>query len=260
MLNGKKIVLGVTGGIAVYKAVDLVSRLRKQGAEVRVIMTEHAQQFVTPLTFKEISGNKVAVSMWEANQEFNVEHIALANWADAFVVAPATANILAKELGCDCIVVHNGYYPGTYRYTGWLKRTVEFWQEFFADKDNSITIMLENQFEKDSELIKMVIDSVNDKRLKVNLDIGHANCNSDMSVYNWIKTLGKRIGYMHLHNNHGKDSGAANLDEHLDITNGTIDIKKVIKLVKQHCPKAILAIESSKNAEQSIELLKKLTK
>jgi len=96
VLNGKKIALGVTGGIAVYKAVDLVSRLRKQEAEVRVIMTEHAQQFVTPLTFKEISGNKVAVSMWDSNQEFNVEHISLANWADAFVVAPATANILAK--------------------------------------------------------------------------------------------------------------------------------------------------------------------
>ena len=67
MLKGKKIVLGVTGGIAVYKAVDLVSKLRKQGAEVRVVMTDHAQQFVTPLTFKEISGNKVAVSMWNAN-------------------------------------------------------------------------------------------------------------------------------------------------------------------------------------------------
>ena len=96
MLKGKKIVLGVSGGIAVYKAVDLVSRLRKQGCEVRVVMTEHAQQFVTPLTFKEISGNQVAVSMWSSNQEFNVEHIALANWADAFVVAPATANIIAK--------------------------------------------------------------------------------------------------------------------------------------------------------------------
>ncbi len=96
LLKGKKIVLGVTGGIAVYKAVDLVSRLRKQGCEVRVVMTEHAQQFVTPLTFKEISGNQVAVSMWTANQEFNVEHIALANWADVFVVAPATANIIAK--------------------------------------------------------------------------------------------------------------------------------------------------------------------
>ena len=96
MLKGKKIVLGVTGGIAVYKAVDLVSRLRKQGCEVRVVMTVHAQQFVTPLTFKEISGNAVATSMWNSNQEFNVEHIALANWADAFLVAPATANILAK--------------------------------------------------------------------------------------------------------------------------------------------------------------------
>lgn len=96
MLKGKKIVLGVTGGIAVYKAVDLVSRLRKQGAEVRVIMTAHAQEFVTPLTFKEISGNQVAVSMWNSNQEFNVEHIALANWADLFLIAPATANILAK--------------------------------------------------------------------------------------------------------------------------------------------------------------------
>lgn len=99
MLKGKKIVLGVTGGIAVYKAVDLVSKLRKQGAEVRVVMTEHAQQFVTPLTFKEISGNAVATSMWNSNQEFNVEHIALANWADVFVVAPATANILAKMAG-----------------------------------------------------------------------------------------------------------------------------------------------------------------
>ena len=96
MLQGKKIVLGVTGGIAVYKAVDLASRLRKAGCEVRVVMTDHAQQFVTPLTFKEISGNAVATSMWNANQEFNVEHIALANWADAFLVAPATANILAK--------------------------------------------------------------------------------------------------------------------------------------------------------------------
>ena len=96
MLKGKKIVLGVTGGIAVYKAVDLVSKLRKQGAEVRVVMTEHAQQFVTPLTFKEISGNKVAVSMWNANQEFNVEHIALADWADLFMVVPARPTSLPK--------------------------------------------------------------------------------------------------------------------------------------------------------------------
>ena len=96
MLKGKKIVLGVTGGIAIYKVVDLVSKLRKQGAEVRVMMTEHAVQFVTPLLFQEISGHKVASTMWSGNDEFNVEHIALAEWADLFLVAPATANILAK--------------------------------------------------------------------------------------------------------------------------------------------------------------------
>jgi phosphopantothenoylcysteine decarboxylase/phosphopantothenate--cysteine ligase len=96
MLKGKKIVIGVTGGIAIYKVVDLVSKLRKQGAAVRVMMTEHAAKFVTPLLFQEISGNKVASSMWSGNDEFNVEHIALAEWADLFLVAPATANILAK--------------------------------------------------------------------------------------------------------------------------------------------------------------------
>ena len=96
MLKGKNIVLGVTGGIAIYKAVDLVSKLRKQGAEVRVVMTEHATKFVSPLLFSEISGHKCAVSMWDGRDEFNVEHIALANWGDLFLVAPATANILAK--------------------------------------------------------------------------------------------------------------------------------------------------------------------
>ena len=96
MLKGKKIVLGVTGGIAIYKVVDLVSKLRKQGAEVRVAMTEHATKFVSPLLFAEISGHKCAVSMWDGRDEFNVEHIALANWGDLLLVAPATANILAK--------------------------------------------------------------------------------------------------------------------------------------------------------------------
>ena len=96
MLKGKKIVLGVTGGIAIFKAVDLVSKLRKQGAEVRVVMTEHAANFVSPLLFAEISGHKCAVSMWDGRDEFNVEHIALANWGDLLLVAPATANILAK--------------------------------------------------------------------------------------------------------------------------------------------------------------------
>ncbi len=96
MLKGKKIVLGVPGGIAIYKVVDLVSKLRKKGAEIRVVMTENAAKFVSPLLFAEISGHKAAVSMWDGRDEFNVEHIALANWGDVLLLAPATANILAK--------------------------------------------------------------------------------------------------------------------------------------------------------------------
>jgi len=96
MLQGKKIVVGVTGGIAAYKAVEVVSRLKKTGALVQVIMTKAATNFVTPLTFREISGNPTIVDMWAEPKNWNVEHIALANMADLFLVVPATANIIGK--------------------------------------------------------------------------------------------------------------------------------------------------------------------
>ena len=96
MLEGKKILLGVTGGIAAYKAVTLTSRLVQAGAQVRVIMTEAATKLVSPLLFKEISTHQVAVGMWGGNDEFNVEHVAVGRWCDLVVEAPATANIISK--------------------------------------------------------------------------------------------------------------------------------------------------------------------
>ena len=96
MLKDKNIVIGVTGGIAAYKAVDVVSRFKKLGAIVHVIMTEEATKFVTPLTFREISGNPVSVSMWSEITNWNVEHIALAKLADLMLVVPATANMIGK--------------------------------------------------------------------------------------------------------------------------------------------------------------------
>lgn len=96
MLKGKKIVLGVTGGIAAYKAADLVSRLKKSGAEVFVIMTDHASEFVMPLTFQTLSQNPVATDMFEAPATWEVEHIALAKKADLFIIAPASANVIGK--------------------------------------------------------------------------------------------------------------------------------------------------------------------
>lgn len=96
MLTGKTVLVGVTGGIAVYKAVDVVSRLKKLGANVKVIMTEAATQFVTPLTFQTISRNSVVTDMFAPVREWRVEHIALADQADAALIVPATANIIGK--------------------------------------------------------------------------------------------------------------------------------------------------------------------
>jgi phosphopantothenoylcysteine decarboxylase/phosphopantothenate--cysteine ligase len=95
-LTGREIVLGVTGGIAAYKSAELVSRLRHLGAHVHVIMTQNATEFVSPLTFQTLSANQVVTNTFQAPEYWNVEHVALAKLADVFVIAPATANIMAK--------------------------------------------------------------------------------------------------------------------------------------------------------------------
>jgi len=96
MVRDKAIVLGVTGSIAVYKAVELASKLTQQGAGVDVVMTKAAQEFVTPLTFRSITHMPVVTEMFDLASEFSIEHVALAEKADLVVIAPATANVIAK--------------------------------------------------------------------------------------------------------------------------------------------------------------------
>lgn len=96
MLSGKTIVLGVTGGIACFKAAALASMLKKQHADVQVIMTENATKFVTPLTFEQLTGNKALVDTFDRNFVHAVEHISVADRADFVLIAPATANVIAK--------------------------------------------------------------------------------------------------------------------------------------------------------------------
>ena len=96
MLQGKTIVIGVTGGIAAYKTVELVRFLIQEGAGVHVVMTRNAQEFVTPLTFQTLSKNRVITDMFELSTEVDVKHISLARKADLILIAPATANIIGK--------------------------------------------------------------------------------------------------------------------------------------------------------------------
>jgi len=93
---GKRILLGVSGGIAVYKSPDLVRRLRDAGAEVRVVMTPAAQSFVSPLTFQAVAGKPVRTSLLDAEAEAGMDHIELARWPDLIVIAPATADLMAR--------------------------------------------------------------------------------------------------------------------------------------------------------------------
>src|SRR5690625_1088048 len=96
MVSNKKILVGVSGGIAAYKACALVSQLIQQGADVKVIMTEHAKQFVSPLTFQALSRNEVYFDTFDEQDPKKIAHIDVADWADVVIIAPATANIIAK--------------------------------------------------------------------------------------------------------------------------------------------------------------------
>src|SRR4030088_38954 len=98
-MQGKRILLGVTGGIAAYKSPDLVRRLREHGAEVQVVMTAAAREFVTATTFQAVSGRPVRTDLWDAAAEAAMGHIELARWADLVLIAPASADFLARLAG-----------------------------------------------------------------------------------------------------------------------------------------------------------------
>jgi phosphopantothenoylcysteine decarboxylase/phosphopantothenate--cysteine ligase len=101
-LKGLKVLLGISGGIAAYKAADLASKLTGAGATVRTIMTEAACRLVAPATLEAVTGQPVYTSLWQGPEEFKIGHIQLADWADCVVVAPATADIIAKAASGIC--------------------------------------------------------------------------------------------------------------------------------------------------------------
>lgn len=104
--TGRRVLVAVTGGIACYKTATLVSRLAQGGADVRVLMTAAATKFVAPLTFQSLSGQSVISSIWQADDRPDAQHVGLAQWAQLLIVAPATADIIAKLAAgvCDDVV------------------------------------------------------------------------------------------------------------------------------------------------------------
>lgn len=145
---------------------------------------------------------------------------------------------VAVALGASHLALHHGYAPHTSPAAGWIKRSTQFWHDFLDGKDAGTTIHLENMLELDPGLISDVVRSVGRANLNINLDIGHAHCNSSTDVITWIQRLGTLIGYVHLHDNHGRD------DEHLGLGRGTIPVKEVCQALNECAPDAIWAVES----------------
>jgi sugar phosphate isomerase/epimerase len=159
---------------------------------------------------------------------------------------------VAKRLDVSHVVFHHGRVPNAGPLKGYVRRSKDFWLAFLNEHPDNLTIHLENMLESGPEVLCDLIDTINDPLIDANLDIGHAHCNSNTEVIKWVEGLGKRIGYVHLHDNHGDQ------DEHLGLSQGNIQIKEVCYALEQHTPNAIWAIEAEgKGILQTLDWLYK---
>jgi sugar phosphate isomerase/epimerase len=149
------------------------------------------------------------------------------------------AYTVADKLGCEGIIVHHGYVPNTSMPSGWIVRAEKFWDDFFKSHPHNIMVFMENHLEHTPDIMAEVCDRCEDKRLSINLDIGHAHAFSKTSVIDWIKQLKHRIGYVHLHQNNGQK------DEHLGLREGSMNMVEILHALEEYSPNAVWAIECS---------------
>ena len=162
---------------------------------------------------------------------------------------------LAYEVACQIeatdIVLHHGYVPGTSPPDRWVPRFVEFWDAFSQDKSGSVRFHLENMLERGPEVLLAVLEAIPQDNVDACLDIGHAHCNSQTTLGRWIEILGDRIGYVHLHDNHGQ------ADEHLALGEGDIPLFEVCESLLELSPSALWALECAADGrEQSVAWLR----
>ena len=155
---------------------------------------------------------------------------------------------LAKSYNVSKIVFHSGYYSNMYYPCFFKERSIVFWKEFMDSIDGSIEVVIENVFDDDPEILKEIIDEVNKPNLKLCLDIGHANCYTNVGIVKWIEVLNNRISHFHIHNNDGK------VDTHNSIDDGTIDMKEVFDAIDKYSYDATITLEVME-AKNSIDWL-----
>lgn len=148
----------------------------------------------------------------------------------------------AREIGAIHLIFHHGYYARARFDDGWLARSTAFWRDILAWVPDGLSIHLENAHEVSPDLQLELIDAINDPRLGICLDIGHAHTFSSTPVIDWVTMLGERITYVHLHDNDGSS------DQHLPLGQGNIPLVEVLTALEAHAPRAIWMIETEPKA------------
>lgn len=156
---------------------------------------------------------------------------------------------LAQGYGIDKIIIHGGYNPKLYYPVWYTAESIVFWKEFIQEVPESMTIALENVLEEEPKMLLQIIREVDDKRLRMCLDIGHVNAYSNQDVFQWLRCCADWITHFHVHNNHGT------FDTHNPLADGTIDMAAFLREAEQLCPNASFALELT-DARQSVQWLK----
>ncbi len=158
------------------------------------------------------------------------------------------ATDIALSLGIKNIVVHSGHIPQLYFNDWYIEKTIAFWKGFLANKPLDIHYYIENMVDIDPSPLVEVVSSINDERLRLCLDIGHANSVSEINVFDWLKQESKYLSHFHIHNNNG------DYDAHNNLADGNINIAKFLTEAETLCPNATYTIETT-HAKPSVNWL-----
>jgi len=159
---------------------------------------------------------------------------------------------MCEDTGINRIVFHSGWFPKTYSDDLWISNAVEFWTDVKNYKKPQTVVLIENVYEDRPDVLKKLIDELGDETVRVCLDIGHVNVNSNIDLRAWIEELNERIGHVHFHNNNGKN------DDHNGLNTGSINIEETCAVLKQNCPGARWNLEILNNVEESIKMIVEL--